>query len=188
LKGGLKKCSPDERRRTTKNREGGRKSNSTSARAQRRFGLIEDDIMNVKWPVDEDRRDALSTTIEDCYKGLLSCNRLGEYLWRQDDERLTRTIVVTERHAKFCFDMWKTLLDWDSYYPEEVQAAVEDFVPKCELATLELRMYLPELTPGARTEGLLPATEGTIRREHAVINDCLNSCLEFARVWFDINL
>jgi len=84
--------------------------------------------------------------------------------------------------------MWKTLLNWDSSYPEEVRAAVEDFVPKCELATLELQKYLPDLTPGAHAEGLLPATEGTIRREHAVITDCLSSCLEFARVWFDINL
>jgi hypothetical protein len=163
-------------------------SDSTSARAQRRFAVIEDDIMNVKWPVAEDRRDALSEMIVDCYKAFLSCSRLGEYLWRQDDERLTRAIVVTDRHAKFCFDMWKTLLNWDSHYPEEVRAAVEDFVPKCELATLELEKYLPEWTLGAHAEGLLPATEGTIRSEHAVINNCLSSCLEFARVWFDINL
>jgi hypothetical protein len=190
VKGGLKKRSPNERRRTTKHREGERKSNSTSARAQRRFNVIEDDsmTMNVKWPVEEDRRDALSAMIEDCYKGFLSCNRLEEYLWRQDDVRLTRAIVVTDRHAKFCFDMWKTLLNWDSYYPEEVRAAVEDFVPKCELATLELRKYLPEWTPGAHAEGLLPAIEGTIRSEHAAINNCLSSCLDFARVWFDINL
>jgi len=42
--------------------------------------LIEDDsmTMNVKWPVDEDRRDALSAMIEDCDKSLLSCKRLGE--------------------------------------------------------------------------------------------------------------
>jgi len=150
--------------------------------------LIEDDIMNVKWPVDEDRRDALSEMIEDCYKAFLSCNRLGEYLWRQDDERLTTTIVVIHRHAKSSWDMLKMLLKWESYYPEEVRAAVEDFVPKCEFAMLELRKHLPEWTLGAHAEGLLPATEGTIRSEHAVINNCLSSCLEFARVWFDINL
>ena len=39
--------------------------------------MIEDDsmTMNVKWPVEEDRRDALCAMIEDCYKGFLSCNR-----------------------------------------------------------------------------------------------------------------
>jgi hypothetical protein len=40
--------------------------------------------------------------------------------------------------------MLKTLLNWESYYPEEVRAAVEDFVPKCEFATLELRKHLPD--------------------------------------------
>ena len=64
--------------------------------------------MNVRWPVDKDRRDALSEMIVDCFQGLLSCKRLEDYLLRQDDERLTSAIVVTDRHAKFCFDMWKT--------------------------------------------------------------------------------
>lgn len=109
--------------------------------------MIEEDSMNVRWPVDEDRRDALSEMIVDCYQGLLSCNRLVEYLLRQDDERLTTTIVVTNRRAEICYDMWKTLLDWDSYYLEEVWAAVKDFVPKCEFANLELRKHLPEWTP-----------------------------------------
>ena len=150
--------------------------------------MIEDDSMNVRWPVDKDRRDALSEMIVNCFQGLLSCKRLEEYLLRQDDERLTTTIVVIHRHAKICCDMLKMLLGWDSYYPEEVRAAVEDFVPKCEFAMLELRKHLPEWTPEAHAEGLLPATEGTIRREHAVIVDCLSSGVEFARVWFDINL
>jgi hypothetical protein len=150
--------------------------------------LIEDDIMNVKWPVDEDRRDALSEMIVDCFKDFLSCKRLEDYLLRQDDERLTTTIVVIHRHAKSSWDMLKMLSNWESYYPEEVRAAVEDFVHKCEFATLELRKHLPEWTPEAHAEGLLPATEGTIRMEHAVIVDCLSSGVEFARVWFDINL
>jgi len=144
--------------------------------------------MNVRWPVDEDRRDALSEMIVDCFEGLLSCERLEEYLLRQDDERLNTTIVVIHRHTKICFDMLNTLLNWERYYPEEVRAAVEDFVRKCEFATLELRKHLPEGTPEARAEGFLPATEGAIRSEHAVIVDCLSSCVEFARVWFDINL
>jgi hypothetical protein len=163
-------------------------SDSTSARAQRRFGLIEDDIMNVKWPVDNERRDTLSEMIVDCFEDFLSCKRLEDYLLRQDDERLTTTIVVIHRHAKSSWDMLKLLLNWESYYPEEVRAAVEDFVPKCEFAMLELRKHLPEWTPEAHAEGLLPATEGTIRSEHAVIVDCLSSGVEFARVWFDINL
>jgi hypothetical protein len=164
--------------------------NSTSAKAQRRFGLIEDDsmTMNVKWPVDEDRRDALSEMIVDCFKDFLSCTRLEDYLLRQDDERLTTTIVVIHRHAKSSWDMLKMLMKWESYYPEEVRAAVEDFVPKCEFTSLELRKHLPEWTPEADAKGLLPATEGTIRWEHAVIAVCLSSCVEFARVWFDINL
>ena len=103
--------------------------------------------MNVRWPVDEDRRDALSEMIVDCFQGLLSCDRLEDYPLRQDDERLTTTIVVTHRHAKICWDMLMMLFNWESYYPEEVQAAVEDFVPKCEFATLELRKHLPEWTP-----------------------------------------
>jgi hypothetical protein len=187
-KGGFEKRSPNERRRTTKNREGERKSNSTSARAQRRFGLIEDDIMNVRWPVDNERRDTLSEMIVNCFEDCLSCKRSEDYLLRQDDERLTMTIVVIHRHAKSSWDMLKMLLNWESHYPEEVQAAVEDFVSKCEFAMLELRKHLPEWTPEAHVEGLLPATEGTIRREHAVIVDRLTSGVEFARVWFDINL
>jgi hypothetical protein len=75
-----------------------------------------------------------------------------------------------------------------SLFPEEVRAAVEDFAPKCEFATLELRKHLPEWTPEARAEGLLPATEGAIRRQHEHFVACLTSCVEFARVWFDINL
>jgi hypothetical protein len=114
-------------------------SDSTSARAQRRFGLIEDDIMNVKWPVDNERRDTLSEMIVDCFEDFLSCKRLEDCLLRQDDERLTTTIVVIHRHAKSSWDMLKMLLKWESYYPEEVRAAVEDFVPKCEFAMLELR-------------------------------------------------
>lgn len=150
--------------------------------------MIEDDSMKVRWPVDQDRRDALSEMIEDCYKGLLSCNRLGEYLWHQDDERLSTTIDVIHRHAKISYDMLKTLVNWESYYPDELQAAVEAFGLECEFAALELREHLPEWTPEAHAEGLLPATEGTIRMEHAVITDCLSSSDEFARVWFDINL
>ena len=150
--------------------------------------IVDDDLMNVRWPVDKDRRDALSEMIVDCFEGLLSCQRLEEYLLRQDDERLTTMIVVIHRQAKICYDMLKTLLNWESYYPEEVRAAVEDFVRKCDFATLELRKHLPEWTPEAHAEGLLPATEGTIRREHAVIVDGLSSGVEFARVWFDITL
>jgi hypothetical protein len=71
---------------------------------------------------------------------------------------------------------------------EEVRAAVEDFAPECEFATLELRKHLPEWTPEARAEGLLPATEVAIRRELAVIVDGLSCGIEFARVWFGINL
>jgi hypothetical protein len=163
-------------------------SDSTSARAQRRFGLIVDDLMKVRWPVHKDRRDALSEMIDDCLQAIPSCKRLEDHLLRQDDERLTTTIVVIHRHAKFCCDMVVTLLNWEAHYPEEVRAAVEDFVPKCELATLELRKHLPEWTPEAHDEGLLPATEGTIRSEHAAMGDCLTSGVEFARVWFDINL
>jgi hypothetical protein len=163
-------------------------SDSTSAKAQRRFGLILDDLMKVRWPVKQDRGDTLSEMIVYCFQSVLSCKRSEEYLLRQDDERLTTTIVVIHRHAKFCCDMLKMLLKWESYYPEEMRAAVEDFVPKCELAMLELRKHLPEWTPEAHDEGLLPATEGTIRSEHAAMGDCLTSGVEFARVWFDINL
>jgi hypothetical protein len=144
--------------------------------------------MNVKWPVDEKRRDTLSEMIVDCFKDFLSCTRLEDYLLRQDDERLTTTIVVIHRHAKSSWDMLKMLLKWESYYPEEMQAAVEDFVPTCEFATLELRKHLPEWTPEAQAEGLSPATKGTIRIEHADICDCLSSGIEFARVWFDIHV
>ena len=62
--------------------------------------MIEDDFMNVRSPVDKDRRDALSDMIVDCFQGLLSCDRLEDYLLRQNEERLTTTIVVTHRHAK----------------------------------------------------------------------------------------
>ena len=72
--------------------------------------IVEDDSMNVRWPFDDDRRDALSEMLVDCYQGLLSCKRLEEYLLRQDDERLITTIVVTARHAKISRDMLKTLL------------------------------------------------------------------------------
>ena len=150
--------------------------------------MILDDLMKVKWPVHKDRRDALSEMIDDCLQAIPSCKRLEDHLLRQDDERLTTTIVVINRHAKFCCDMLNMLLNWESYYPEEMRAAVEDFVPKCELAMLELRKHLPEWTPEAHAEGLLPATKGTIRWEHEVIVACLSSGLEFARVWFDIHL
>ena len=150
--------------------------------------MIADDLMNVRWPVDENRRDALSEMIDYCLKALLSCTRLEEYLLRQDDERLTTTIDVIHRHAKICCDMLKTLLNWESHYPEEVRAAVEAFGLECEFASLELGEHLPEWTSEAHTERLLPATEGTIRTEHAVIAACLSSCLEFARVWFGIHL
>jgi hypothetical protein len=150
--------------------------------------LLVDDSIHVRWPGDEDRRDALSEMIEDCFKDFLACTRLEDYLLRQDDERLATTIVVIHRHAKSSWDMLKMLLKWESYYPEEVRAAVEDFVPQCESASLELRKHLPEWTPEAHAEGLLPATEGTIRWEHAVIVACLTSGLEFARIWFDIHL
>lgn len=150
--------------------------------------MILDDLMNVKWPVDEDRRDALYEMIVDCFQDLLSCNRSEDYLLRQADERLTTTIVVIHRYAEICCDMLQTLLNWESYYPEEVRAAVEDFARKCEFATLQLREHLPEHTPEAHAEGLLPATEGTIRREHEHIVASLSSCLAFAQVWFDIRL
>ena len=107
---------------------------------------------------------------------------------RQDDERLPTTIVVIHRQAKIFYNMLMTLLNWESYYPEEVRAAVEDFAPKCEFATRELREHLPEHTPEAHAEGLLPATEGAIRRAHEDIVDRLSNGVEFARVWFDIDL
>ena len=62
--------------------------------------IEDDDLMNVRWPVDKDRRAALSEMIVDCFQGLLSCKRLEDYLLRQNEERLTTTIVVTHRHAK----------------------------------------------------------------------------------------
>jgi hypothetical protein len=126
--------------------------------------------------------------IGDLFQNLLSSSRLGDFLLRQDDERLSVTIAVTRRHAKDCCDMLKMLLSWESHYSEEVLAAVEDFAPKCEFATLELRKHLPEWTPEAHAEGLLPATEGTIRKEHEHSVACLTSCVEFARVWFDVLL
>lgn len=147
-----------------------------------------DDLMKVKWPENMNRRDALFEMIKVCVQGLLSSRGLEDYLWRQDDERLSTTIDVIHGHAKISYDMLKTLVNWESYYPDELQAAVEAFGLECEFAALELREHLPEWTPEAHAEGLLPATEGTIRMEHAVITDCLSSSVEFARVWFDINL
>ena len=72
---------------------------------ERRGGLIRDDLVTVKWPDDKDRRDALSEMIVDCVQGLLSCKELEDYLWCQDDERLTTKIVVIHRHAEICRDM-----------------------------------------------------------------------------------
>jgi hypothetical protein len=70
--------------------------------------------MNVKWPVDNERRDTLSEMIVDCFEDFLSCKRLEDCLLRQDDERLTTTIVVIHRHAKSSWDMLKMLLNWES--------------------------------------------------------------------------
>jgi hypothetical protein len=149
---------------------------------------MEDEFINVRWPADNDRRDTLSEMLDGCFRGHLSCDRLADCLLRQDDERLSTIIVVLHRQAKISLDMLKTLWDWDSHYPEEMRAAVEGFVRNIEFATLELRKQLPECTPEAHAEGRLPATEVAIRRELAVIVDGLSSGIEFARVWFGINL
>jgi hypothetical protein len=106
-----------------------------------------DDLMKVKLPDNKNRRDALSEMIVACVQDLLSREELEDYLLRQDDERLTTTIEFIHRHAEICRDMLKTLLNWESYYPEELRAAVEDFGLKCELATHQLREHLPEHTP-----------------------------------------
>jgi hypothetical protein len=147
-----------------------------------------DDFMKVRWPVDKKHRDALSETIVYCFRDLLSCKEREDFLLRQNDERLTTTIRVVHRHAEICLDMLKMLFHWESYYPDEVRAAVEDFAHNCEFATLELRGHLPEYTPEAHDEGLSPATEGTIRIVHEHIVACMLSCDAFAQVGFDITL
>jgi hypothetical protein len=150
--------------------------------------LIPDDLINVKWPDDEDLRDALSEMIVDCVRDLLSCKELEDHLLRQDDERLTTTIEVIHRHAESCRDMLKRLLNWASYYPEELRAAVEDFGLKCELAIHQLREHLPEHTPEAHAEGLSPLTQGFIRTALSAVHSSLASCDTLARDWFDITL
>ena len=148
--------------------------------------MIVDDLMKVKWPENMNRRDALFEMIEDCGQCLLSSRQLEDFLLRQNDESLTTAIEVMHRHAVLCRDMLKMLLTWDSYYPDELQAAVEDFDLRFEFATVELRMYLPEYTSEAHDEGLSPLIQGFIRTHLSQIHDCLASCDAFAREWFDI--
>jgi hypothetical protein len=147
-----------------------------------------DDLMKMKWPENMNRRDALFEMIKDCVQGLLSSRQLEDYLLRQNDERLTTAIEVMHRHAVICRDMLKMLSNWNSYYPDELQAAVEDFDLRFEFATVELRAYLPEYTSEAHDEGLSPLIQGLIRTDLSLFHDCLASCDAFAQEWFDITL
>jgi hypothetical protein len=148
--------------------------------------LIVDDLMKVKWPQGMNRKDALFEMIKDSVQGLLSSRQLEDFFLRLNDESLTTAIEVMHRHAVLCRDMLKMLSNWNSYNPDEFQAAVEDFDLRFEFATVELRTYLPEYTSEAHDEGLSPLFHDLIRRHLSLIHDCVASCDALAREWFDI--
>ena len=86
-----------------------------------------DDSMNMKWPTDRDRGDELFEMTLRCRQALRACEKLGVYLVRQNDERLATVVKGYSRHVKICRHMEKMLMNQESYHPDELRAAMEDF-------------------------------------------------------------